>query len=157
MDDLVVVGRLVPSLLVGQDGSVESQVGTMDLDLGLTVAFLNEGRYQALTERLRRAGFSQDENEDPPCQRWKTTGTAKVTVDLLIQPTRPGELPGSAYLGRPGEPPWGRTMLPTRRTRHGLIPRPHHQGTETFAERGQQPHLDPLVLCTTEPVPPRHA
>lgn len=96
MDDLVVVGGLAPSLLVVQDGPVEAHVGTMDLDVGLTVALLDEGRYQALTERLRRAGFSQDENEDgnPTRQRWKITGTAKVTVDFLIQPTRPGDRGG---------------------------------------------------------------
>ncbi|MCA9560235.1 MAG: hypothetical protein KC583_16920 [Myxococcales bacterium] len=96
MDDLVVVGGLAPSLLVAQDDSVEAHVGTMDLDVGLTVALLDEGRYQALTERLRRAGFSQDENEDgnPTRQRWKITGTAKVTVDFLIQPTRPGDRGG---------------------------------------------------------------
>ena len=96
MDDLVVVGGLAPSLLVAQDGPVEAHVGTMDLDVGLTVALLDEGRYQALTERLRRAGFSQDENEDgnPTRQRWKITGTAKVTVDFLIQPTRPGDRGG---------------------------------------------------------------
>lgn len=96
MDDLVVVGGLAPSLLVAQDGPVEAHVGTMDLDVGLTVALLDEGRYQVLTERLRRAGFSQDENEDgnPTRQRWKITGTAKVTVDFLIQPTRPGDRGG---------------------------------------------------------------
>lgn len=96
MDDLVVVGGLAPSLLVAQDGPVEAHVGTMDLDVGLTVALLDEGRYQALTERLRRAGFSQDENEDgnPTRQRWKITGTAKVTVDFLIQPTRPEDRGG---------------------------------------------------------------
>ena len=96
MDDLVVVGGLAPSLLVAQDGPVEAHVGTMDLDLGLTVALLDEGRYQALTERLRRAGFSLDENEDgnPTRQRWKITGTAKVTVDFLIQPTRPEDRGG---------------------------------------------------------------
>jgi hypothetical protein len=96
MDDLVVVGGLAPSLLVAQDGPVEAHVGTMDLDVGLTVALLDEGRYQALTERLRRAGFNQDENEDgnPTRQRWKITGTAKVTVDFLIQPTRPEDRGG---------------------------------------------------------------
>ncbi len=96
MDDLVVVGGLAPSLLVAQDGPVEAHVGTMDLDVGLTIALLDEGRYQALTERLRRAGFSQDENEDgnPTRQRWKIAGMAKVTVDFLIQPTRPGDRGG---------------------------------------------------------------
>ena len=40
MDDLVVVGGLVPSLLVNQRGlptGTDSHVGTMDLDMGLVV------------------------------------------------------------------------------------------------------------------------
>ncbi len=49
-------------------------------------------RYATLIERLRRAGFSPDVNEEgnPPRQRWKIEDTAKVTVDFLIQPTLPG-------------------------------------------------------------------
>ena len=48
MDELVVVGGLVPSLLVKQEAllhRVDSHVGTMDLDMGLTVALLEKGRY----------------------------------------------------------------------------------------------------------------
>ena len=92
MDDLVVVGGLAPSLLIDQDNlaeGAETHVGTMNLDVGLTVALLDQGRYRALTERLRHAGFSQDENEqgNPTRQRWKIEQTEKVTVDFLIQPT----------------------------------------------------------------------
>jgi hypothetical protein len=92
MDDLVVVGGLAPSLLIDQDNldeGADTHVGTMDLDVGLTVASLDQGRYRALTERLRRAGFSQDVNEvgNPTRQRWKIEQTEKVTVDFLIQPT----------------------------------------------------------------------
>ena len=61
--ELVVVGGLVPSLLVKQEAlphGVDSHVGTMDLDMGLSVALLKEGCYRTLTERLRRAGFEQD-------------------------------------------------------------------------------------------------
>ena len=52
--------------------------------------------YRTLTERLRRAGFSQDKNEDgnPTRQRWKIEQIEKVTVDFLIQPTRPGDRGG---------------------------------------------------------------
>lgn len=95
-DDLVVVGGLAPSLLVPQTGAIEDHVGTMDLDIGLTVALLDEGRYQALTERLRRAGFRQDENEagNPTRQRWMIARNEKVTVDFLIQPSRPDDRGG---------------------------------------------------------------
>src|SRR3954467_10671782 len=65
MDDLVIVGGLVPSLIVDQgtlaDG-VDAHVGTIDLDVGLQLALLDGGRYRKLTERLRDAGFKMDTN-----------------------------------------------------------------------------------------------
>jgi hypothetical protein len=98
-DDLVVVGGLVPSLLVDQEHlaeGVEAHVGTMDLDIGLAVALLDAGRYRELSERLRRSGFTQDENErgNATRQRWKIEGTEKVTLDFLIAPTRPDDRGG---------------------------------------------------------------
>ena len=66
-DDLVIVGGLVPSLIVDQTAlpeDVAAHVGTMDLDVGLQLALLDEGRYRKLTERLRDAGFTMDKNED---------------------------------------------------------------------------------------------
>ena len=99
MDELVIVGGLAPSLLIDQMNlpeGVDSHVGTTDLDVGLTVALLDQQRYTTLTERLRRAGFSPDLNEEgnPTRQRWKIEDTAKVTVDFLIQPTLPGDRGG---------------------------------------------------------------
>jgi len=93
MDDLVVVGGLVPSLLIDQGKLAEGadvHVGTMDLDVGLAVALLDQGRYRTITERLRHAGFSHDVNEEgnPTRQRWKIVRAEKVTVDFLIPPTR---------------------------------------------------------------------
>lgn len=47
MDELVVVGGLVPSLLIDHEALSEdtaAHVGTMDLDIGLTLALLDEGR-----------------------------------------------------------------------------------------------------------------
>jgi len=100
LDDLVVVGGLVPSLIVDQESlaeGVDAHVGTMDLDMGLTVALLGQGRYRELTERLRRAGFSPEETEEgqPTRQRWRIAKGNKVTVDFLIQPTRPEDRGGS--------------------------------------------------------------
>ena len=99
MDDLVIVGGLVPSLLIDQEAlpsGVEAHVGTMDLDLGLSVLLLNEERYRSLTARLRSAGFEQDVNEagNPTRQRWVIEKPARVTVDFLIAPTRPGDRGG---------------------------------------------------------------
>ncbi len=48
MDELVVVGGLVPSLIIDQGklaDNVDAHVGTMDLDVGLTLALLDGGRY----------------------------------------------------------------------------------------------------------------
>jgi len=91
MDEVVVVGGLVPSLLVEQTDlqeGVQPHVGTMDLDIGLRLTLLDEGRYRKLSERLRDAGFTQDETEEgrPTRQRWRITGDESVTVDFLIQP-----------------------------------------------------------------------
>lgn len=62
----------------------------MDLDVGLQLALLDEGRYRKLTERLRDAGFEMDKNDDgnPTPQRWAITGSGTVTVDFLIPPSR---------------------------------------------------------------------
>lgn len=99
IDETVIVGGLVPSLLIDQRRiqSVDDRhVGTLDLDIGLALAILDEPRYQALTQRLRRAGFTQDENDRGQAtrQRWKIEGQAKVTVDFLIAPSLSGDKPG---------------------------------------------------------------
>ena len=98
-EDVVIIGGLVPSLLIAQDElpvDAEPHVGTLDLDIGLTLAMLAEGRYRTLTERLRRAGFRADVNEqgNPTRQRWKIENVEKVTVDFLIQPSRPDDIGG---------------------------------------------------------------
>lgn len=94
LDELVVVGGLVPSLLIPEESIPRGEdihVGTMDLDLGLSLALLNADRYEELTARLRRAGFKPDVNEagNPTFQRWKIvpSGQVKVTVDFVIPPT----------------------------------------------------------------------
>ncbi|MEO8196046.1 MAG: hypothetical protein ABI689_04945 [Thermoanaerobaculia bacterium] len=100
MDDLVVVGGLVPSLLVDQgrsEAGFERHAGTMDLDLGLKAALLNRGRYREISDRLRRCGFAPDENAagNPTRQRWKIEKREKVTIDFLMPPTSPEERGGS--------------------------------------------------------------
>ncbi|MBI5527217.1 MAG: hypothetical protein HY897_12850 [Deltaproteobacteria bacterium] len=92
MDEVVVVGGLVPSLLIDQETLPEgssAHVGTLDLDVGLKLALLDHGRYRTLTERLRDAGFVQDQTEtgQPTRQRWRVTGLGSVTVDFLIPPS----------------------------------------------------------------------
>jgi hypothetical protein len=93
-DDLVVVGGLVPSLLAA-DLSTESHAdrhaGTLDLDLGLSLAVLDGERYEAIRDRLVRAGFEPDENEqgNKASQRWRSVEFPLATVDFLIGP--PGD------------------------------------------------------------------
>ncbi len=95
LDELVVVGGLVPSLLIPEESvprAEERHVGTMDLDLGLSLALLDAERYEELTARLRRAGLEPDANEagNPTFQRWKIepSGRFKATVDFVIPPSR---------------------------------------------------------------------
>ena len=92
MDEILIIGGLVPSLIVDQTAlpeGVDPHVGTMDLDVGLQLALLNEGRYRKLTGRLRDAGFEMDENDDgnPTRQRWVIRGPGTVTIDFLIPPS----------------------------------------------------------------------
>ena len=97
LDELVIVGGLAPTLLIDQTpAGVEKHVGTLDLDVGMQVAILDNRRYEALTERLRAAGFGPDANENgnPTRQRWKIDGPPKVTLDFLIPPSREGDRGG---------------------------------------------------------------
>lgn len=95
MDELVVVGGLVPSLLIDQEKlpeNVTPHVGTLDLDLGLAFALVGEQRYQDVVERLRNANFTADVNKDgkPTRQRWRISDPP-VTVDFLIEPEQGAE------------------------------------------------------------------
>jgi hypothetical protein len=92
-DDVVIVGGLVPSLIVPQSplpAGKPLHIGTMDVDLGLAVAILDQQRYHELCERLRNAGFAPDVNDagKPTNQRWRIEAeNQNVTVDFLIPPT----------------------------------------------------------------------
>jgi len=101
MDEIVVVGGLVPSLLIDQANlpdNVAPHVGTLDLDLGLAFALVGEERYKEVAERLRHAGFEVDKNDEgkPTRQRWRISDPA-VTVDFLIEPENIDAKPGSLF------------------------------------------------------------
>lgn len=92
LDDIVIVGGLVPSLLVDQERlpwDLEHHPGTLDLDIGLSLAILEEERYRELGLRLRDAGFEPDFNPtgNPTSQRWRTRSPLSATVDFLIPPS----------------------------------------------------------------------
>ncbi len=141
IDDIVIVGGLVPSLLVDQEdlpGNLELHPGTMDLDMGLSLAVLKEERYRELGLRLKDAGFEPDVNPagNPTGQRWRTRSPISATVDFLIPPSldadRGGRLrniePGFAAVITPGlhiafedkrrVEIAGHTLLGERTTRH---------------------------------------
>lgn len=99
MDDLVVIGGFVPSLLIDQANlaeGIEAHVGTLDLDIGMSLAVFDDGHNQAVAERLRNAKFEPDENEsgNKVPQRWRMKGQGKVTIDFLIPPSLPGDRGG---------------------------------------------------------------
>jgi len=102
LDEVVVVGGLVPSLIIDQrklPAGADRHLGTFDLDLGLALALLDQERYRTLSERLREAGFSTDVNEQGARtrQRWRiqTPRRIKVTVDFLILSSRKDDRAGS--------------------------------------------------------------
>ncbi|MCY2988073.1 MAG: hypothetical protein NTY19_09450 [Planctomycetota bacterium] len=99
-DDCVIVGGLVPSLIVPQaelSAGRPPHIGTMDVDLGLAIAILDEQRYHELSERLRNAGFQPGTNEAGRTtnQRWRIDSEGRtVTVDFLIPATKAGDKGG---------------------------------------------------------------
>jgi hypothetical protein len=92
LEDIVVVGGLVPSLIIPQHGAhgIEPHVGTHDLDLGLALALLDDQLYCEISKRLRDADFEPDENSggNITSQRWMyEKGEVTVTLDFLIPST----------------------------------------------------------------------
>lgn len=99
MEDLAVVGGLVPSLLIPQAAlpeGVDAHPGTMDLDLGLDLAILDEERYQGIAQRLRGADFVPDTSEKgfPIRQRWIHSNFPSAKIEFLIPPAGPEAKPG---------------------------------------------------------------
>lgn len=99
MEQAVIVGSLVPSILIDQKNlpdDADSHVGTTDLDMGLTSAIFDNKRYQVITDRLRSAKFSPDVNEQGnlTCQRWKIEKAGKVTIDFLVPPVSKDDVGG---------------------------------------------------------------
>jgi hypothetical protein len=89
MDDLCIVGGLVPALLIDtkRSGDSERHPGTNDLDIGLALGLLDDERYAEVSARLRAEGFHPDVNEgdNETVQRWRLADL-KVTVDFLMAP-----------------------------------------------------------------------
>lgn len=96
LHDVVIVGGLVPSLLIDAQRTESTEAGeghpgTNDLDLGLSLAVLDDQRYTEISARLRAEGFEPDANAagNPTVQRWRR---GELKVDFLIPPA-PGHDP----------------------------------------------------------------
>ena len=91
LDQIVLVGGLVPTLLIPDGPHTPAHVGTTDVDLGLSIALLDSRQYAEVSKRLRRAGFEPDINDKghPTRQRWviDIEGEPPGKVDFLIQPS----------------------------------------------------------------------
>ena len=91
LDQIVLIGGLVPSLIISQGPDIPSHVGTMDVDLGLSFGLLDSQMYTEVSSRLRRADFKPDRSEEgnPTRQRWviEVAGKPPGKVDFLIQPS----------------------------------------------------------------------
>lgn len=99
VEDLCVVGGLVPTLLIDRqlepsETEEDRHPGTNDFDVGLSIALLDDKRYAEVSARLRAEGFGPDKNEEgnEVRQRWRLDGT-KVKVDFLMAPP-PGHVDG---------------------------------------------------------------
>lgn len=86
LQDLVIVGGLVPSLLIERGKTAgEAHVGTTDLDLGLQVGLLRDAHYHRLASRLRDRGFepASDDAGEPLRYRWVSRPRG-AHVDFLV-------------------------------------------------------------------------
>ena len=87
LNEIIVVGGVVPSLLIDQAKAQEPHVGTTDLDLGLSLSVLDEEKYRDISGRLRDAGFKAATKSDGKIvrQTWEMTGKlGRITIDFLI-------------------------------------------------------------------------
>lgn len=93
LNDVVLVGGLVPTLLVDEaplssrrrDG--ERHPGSLDVDLALAFAVVDEERYQPLIEQLRARGYESSRNDKGNRRgfKWHHPGHGGgVDIDFLI-------------------------------------------------------------------------
>ncbi|MGV3625961.1 MAG: hypothetical protein ACO1OB_34445 [Archangium sp.] len=90
LDEVVVIGGLVPSLIIEQH-TRDAHVGTSDLDLGLHLAILEESRYTALVAQLHASGFEPDVDHRGKLAPYRWIHRRdRITVDFLIAPSGEG-------------------------------------------------------------------
>ena len=91
MDQVTVIGGIVPSLLVAPEKlapGVEAHPGTADLDLALQLSVLSDEGYANISDLLRKSGYQPDQKAPERIRRqtWRTNPKLGpvVTVDFLI-------------------------------------------------------------------------
>lgn len=90
LEDVVLVGGLVPLLLVDQTLAAERDdphVGSIDVDLALSFSVVDEERYDTLAERLEQHGFAPDTSPggNPRKQCWVFADEERaVAIDFLV-------------------------------------------------------------------------
>ncbi len=97
IENIVVVGGLVPNLLIDQGKMGENRtdalschVGTRDLDIGLSLGLLEKSQYSEISKRLKRAGFANEikDSGEPRTHRWNLkTHCLDAKIDFLISPS----------------------------------------------------------------------
>jgi hypothetical protein len=121
MTHMTVVGGLAPYLLIPPAALPREarHVGTLDLDLGLTLSSDPElGLFERIAERLRSCGFSAERNETGREQlrwRWAASQAAQVWIDLIPDAELAGVTPWLpeirlARIGRVAVDARGRTL-----------------------------------------------
>lgn len=124
---VIVVGGLVPSLLVPKpEVGIERHVGTLDLDVCLTVALVEGevGSYERLEVALRGAGFDMvREGEKTVSWRWRGGKGLPVTLEFFC-PAAVGREAGKLY--RPGGVVGGKLSAMTLATGR-LLDRDHRR------------------------------
>jgi len=108
MEHVVVVGGLVPSLIIDQHElpiGAPHHLGTMDLDLGFSLAILDHDRCATVDERLRRHKLLPDpravglEAERRRCHNGPESSTM---IDLLVERTSDADWEGQTLQLSPG-------------------------------------------------------
>ena len=96
INEVVVVGGLVPYLIINQADASEPHVGTRDLDLGLSLVLLDDARYREVSARLRDRGFKPGTKDEGQVTRqtWELADSA-ITIDFLIPRSNKGPPPGT--------------------------------------------------------------
>ncbi len=87
-EDIVLIGGMAPYFLVDQTANeyVQPHCGSKDVDLVLSVALIDEERYDTIADRLQGSGFEQSLNEHGKRshQTWRHKTYLNAVVEFLV-------------------------------------------------------------------------